>query len=288
MLTKASPAGATLVRGDGEEIVLEPPSGWRMVDWRELWRYRDLFYFMVWRDLKARYAQSILGIGWAVIQPVFSMLVFTVIFGNLAEISSDGAPYALFSFAALVPWTYFSSTLSAASGSLPGAAGLLTKLYFPRLILPLTPVLSKLVDFMVSFSLLLVMLLIYRVPWSPKLLLLPLPVLLMMLTAAGLGMWLTALAVQYRDIRYAMGFVVQLLMYAAPVVYPTSLIPEKYQLLYAVNPMVGVIETFRAAVLGTRAIPWDFLAVGSMAAWIVALAGTFYFRRMESRFADVV
>ena len=268
--------------------IIEAPSGWQLIDWRELWRYRDLFYFLVWRDIKTRYAQSILGVGWAVIQPLFTMIVFTIVFGNLAQISSDGVPYAIFSYTALVPWTYFSSALSAATSSLINASGMISKVYFPRLVIPLAPVLGKLVDFAIAMLILFALMLwfgFFPTIWT---LTLPLLILLMMLTAAGLGMWLTALAVQYRDINYAMGFVIQLLMYAAPVVYPARNVPAQYRLLYGLNPMVGVIEGFRSALLGTNPMPWDFLLVGTLTALVIAISGALYFRRMERVFADVV
>lgn len=267
--------------------VIKPTSGWRLVDWRELVRYRDLFLFLVWRDIKVRYAQSALGVGWAVIQPLFSMIVFTIIFGNLANISSDGVPYAIFSFTALVPWTYFSGALTDGTGSLIKGANMISKIYFPRLVLPMAAVLSKLVDFTIGMFVLAVLMIAFGVAPTLGVLALPLLIALMMLTAAGLGMWLSALAIQYRDVNYAMTFVVQLLMYAAPVVYPTSLIPEQYQLFYAINPMVGVIEGFRAALLGTRAMPWHFLAVGACSALALALSGALYFRNREKLFADV-
>jgi lipopolysaccharide transport system permease protein len=268
-------------------IIIEPRTGWQLVDWKELRDYRDLFLFLVWRGIKVRYAQSSLGVGWAVIQPVFSMLIFTVIFGRLAGVESDGAPYAVFSFVALVPWTYFANALTDATQSLVTNANMLTKVYFPRLILPLSAVLAKLVDFAIAMVLLAMLMLWYRQVPNAGLLMLPLLVGLMVLTAAGLGMWLTALAVQYRDVNYAINFIVQILMYAAPVVYPASLIPERWQYLYALNPMVGVIEGFRAALLGTRPMPWDFLALGTVTAMAVALTGMLYFRRREQVFADV-
>ncbi|MBN1668067.1 MAG: ABC transporter permease [Anaerolineales bacterium] len=268
--------------------VIEPPRGWQLVDWRELWQYRDLFRFLVWRDVKTRYAQSILGVGWAVIQPVFSMIVFTIVFGRLARVNSDGVPYAIFNYTAMVPWTYFSSSLSAATGSLISSSSMLTKVYFPRLVIPFAPVLAKLVDFGIAFLILIGMMVFYRMVPNWNALALPLLVLLMMLTASGMGMWLTALSVQYRDINYAMSFVIQLLMYAAPVVYPTSNVPEQFRIFYALNPMVGVIEGFRAALLGTIPMPWDWIGVGTGVAIVIMLSGIFYFRRMERIFADVV
>jgi len=269
------------------QTVIRPQKGWRLIDLKELREYKDLFYFLVWRDIKVRYAQSILGVGWAVIQPVFTMIVFTIVFGKLAKISSDGVPYAIFSFTALVPWTYFSTALTGASGSLIAGSGMLTKVYFPRIIIPMTPVLGKLVDFGIALLLLFGMMVWFKTMPTIWVLTLPLLILLMILTAAGLGMWLTALSIQYRDIKYGMSFAVRLLMYAAPVVYPASLIPDKYRLFYGLNPMAGVIEGFRSALLGTRPMPWDLIVVGSVTAIVIAISGAFYFRRMERIFADV-
>ena len=267
--------------------IIEPRSGWRLIDWRELRDYRDLFLFLTWRNIKVLYAQSAIGIGWAVIQPLFSMILFTLVFGKLAKISSDGVPYAVFSFTALVPWTYFSNSLTQGVNSLVQNANMISKVYFPRLILPMSAVAAKLLDFSIAMLVLAALMVWYRMVPTLGILALPLLILLMILTAAGLGAWLTALAIQYRDVKHAMTFVVQLLMYAAPVVYPTSLIPERYQLLYAINPMVGVIEGFRAALLGTRPMPWDFIAVGAASALVIALTGALYFRRKERIFADV-
>lgn len=267
--------------------VIEPKSGWRTVDLAELWEYRDLFYFLVWRDIKVRYAQSALGIGWAVIQPVFFMIVFTIVFGNLAKVSSDGVPYAIFSYTALVPWTYFSNSLSESTSSLVMNANMLRKIYFPRLVLPLAAVAGKLIDFGIALLLLIGLMAWFRTAPTVWVLVLPALALLMVVSAAGMGIWLTAMAVQYRDVRYAMTFGVQLLMYAAPVVYPTSLIPDQYRLLYAINPMAGVIEGFRSAALATNPMPWDMLAVGTGTAVVMFASGVFYFRRMERTFADV-
>ena len=267
--------------------VIERKPGWRLIDWKELWQYRDLFLFLIWRGIKVRYAQSAIGIGWAIIQPVFSMLVFTVVFGKLARIDSEGVPYAIFSFAALVPWTYFSNALTDGTASLVTSANMISKVYFPRAVLPLSAVVAKLLDFSIAMVLLFGLMAWFRTVPNLGILMLPLLILLMILTAAGLGMWLTALAIQYRDVKHAMTFVVQLLMYAAPVVYPTSLIPQRYQLLYAINPMVAVIEGFRSALLGTRPMPWDFIAVGTASALVVAFSGALYFRQKERLFADV-
>ena len=272
---------------DLPEVVIEAESGWMPIDWRELREYRDLFRFLTLRSIKVRYAQSSLGIGWAVIQPLVSMVLFTVIFGRMVGVRSDGAPYALFSFAALVPWTYFSNSLSEATSSLIKNANMLSKIYFPRLILPLSAVASKLVDFAIAMLMLAALMAYFGVLPGPGVVVLPALVLLMVLASAGLGMWLTATAVQYRDVSYAMSFIVQVLMYVSPVVYPASLVPDRFRPLYALNPMVGVIEGFRSALLGTNPMPWGLIAVGTLSALALALTGTLYFRRMERYFADV-
>lgn len=268
-------------------LVIEASRGWQMINWRELLHYRDLFYFLVWRDIKVRYSQSVLGIGWAVIQPLFSMLVFTIVFGRLAKVSSDGAPYALFSFAAMVPWSYFANALGDSSGSLASGQSMLSKVYFPRLILPMVGVVSKLVDFVIALGVLAVLMAWYRTVPTVNVVFLPVLAVIMAVTATGAGMWLSALSVQYRDIRYGMGFGVQLLMYAAPVVYPASLIPVEWQLAYALNPMVGVIEGFRSALLNTNPMPWTWIGVGALGAAALLLSGCLYFRRMERTFADL-
>ena len=221
------------------------------------------------------------------IQPLFSMIIFTIIFGNIAKISSDGVPYAIFSFTALVPWTYFTSALMDSSGSLINSTQLLTKVYFPRLVIPIAPVISKLVDFFLALIILFFLMIYFGFYPKMKLFILPILILLMMLSASGMGMWLTALAIQYRDIKYSMGFLVQLLMYLAPVVYPASAIPNEYRILYGCFPMNGVIEGFRSILLETNPIPWDLIIPGFIIASVLFLSGLFYFIRMEKRFADV-
>ncbi|MCB0019405.1 MAG: ABC transporter permease [Anaerolineales bacterium] len=277
--------------GMPHQLTIEPPKGWQLINWRELVAYRDLFYFLVQRDVKVLYKQTVLGFAWAVIRPVFSMVIFTIIFGNLANVSSDGVPYAVFNYVALVPWLYFSGSMNDAAMSLVGNTGMLTKVYFPRLVFPMTGVIAKLVDFAIASVITGALMLWYRVAPTWSIVYLPLLVLLMMLTAAGIGMWLAALAVQFRDIKHAMPFVTQVMMYAAPVVWPVSLIEERYgpiaRLFYGLYPMAGVIEGFRAALLGTQPMPWDLIGMGSVAAIIVFVAGLFYFKRMEYLFADV-
>lgn len=253
----------------------------------EFLQYRDLFIFWVWRNIKVRYAQSALGIGWAVIQPVFSMLVFTVVFGKLAKIDSDGVPYALFSFAALVPWTFFSNSVTEGTGSLIQNANMISKIYFPRLILPVAAVISKLVDFVIALLLLFVFMAWFRVVPSISALALPVLIVILMVTASGISVWLTAMAIQYRDIKYGINFVVQLLMYAAPVVYPATMIPDRYVYFYAINPMVGVIEGFRASLLSTRPMPWDLILIGAVSSTVILILSVVYFRAKERIFADV-
>ena len=269
------------------QTIIEPKSGWQLINWRELREYKDLFYFLVWRDIKVLYKQTVLGFAWAIIRPVFSMIVFSVIFGRLAQVPSDGVPYPIFSFAALVPWTYFSTAMSASTQSLVVNARMLTKIYFPRLIIPMTPVLAKLVDFGIAFLILLAMLGWFRIAPTRSVLFLPFLILLMILTASGIGMWLSAMAIQYRDVRHASQFISQLLMYAAPVVWPASLIPEQYRVLYGLYPMAGVIEGFRSALLGTTPMPWDLIVPGTFSAIVIAVTGILYFRRLERIFADV-
>ena len=272
---------------ESKEIIIEHRRGLKFVDWKELVEYRDLFFFMVWRDIKVRYAQSVLGVGWALIQPLFSMLVFTVIFGRLAKVDSNGVPYAIFSFTALVPWTYFANAVTEGSASLVANAHMLSKVYFPRVVLPLASVVARGVDFLVALAFLAVLMVWFGVHPTWNALALPLLIAILLLAATGLGLWLTALAIQYRDIKYAMNFIVQLLMYAAPVVYPTTLVPERLQLWYAVNPMVGVIEGFRAALLGTIPMPWQWIGIGAVSAVILSATGLVYFRSRERIFADV-
>lgn len=269
------------------QTIIEPKPGWRLIDWKELRAYKDLFYFLVWRDIKVLYKQTILGFAWAVIRPVFSMIVFSIIFGRLAQVGSDGVPYPIFSYVALVPWTYFSTALTSSTQSLVNSSNMLTKVYFPRLVIPMTPVLAKLVDFGIAFVILLLMMVWYAIPPTWNVVFLPLLVLLLILTASGIGMWLSALAIQYRDVRFAISFVAQLLMYAAPVVWPVSLIPDRFRLLYGLYPMAGVIEGFRSSLLGTNPMPWDLILMGAFSAVVIAITGALYFRRLERIFADV-
>ena len=267
--------------------VIKPSKGWQLIDLKELWRYKDLLYFLIIRGIKAKYAQSVLGVGWAIIQPLVQTLVFTVIFGNLAQMGSDGVPYVLFSFCAMVPWTYFSNILTESSNSLVQNKDMLSKVYFPRLVLPLSSVFSKLLDFGIGFIVMIGLFLYYQFLPGPAIIIFPLLMLILIMTSLGTGMILSAMAVQYRDVQYAMSFMVRILMYSVPVVYSIQIIPEKYLYFYALNPMVGVIEGMRAAFLGTREIPWDLIGIGGLVGVGLFIFGAFYFRKMEKTFADI-
>jgi len=266
--------------------IIQASSGWKMVDFKEIWRYKDLLYFLTLRGIKARYSQSILGVSWAIIQPLFSTIVFTLVFGGLAKVDSDGMPYFLFSYLALWPWNYFSGTLTESANSLIQNATMITKVYFPRMVLPLSAILSKLLDFLIAFVVVIGLLIYFRVTPGWGLVILPLLILQLLMTSLGIGMFLSALAVKYRDVKHALSFIVQLLLYAAPVVYSTNAVPEEYIPYYILNPMVGVIEGFRAAFLD-RPIPWDWIWPGSILSVIFFVFGMMYFRRMERIFADV-
>jgi len=272
-------------------LVIKPRSGWQLIDWKEIIEYRDLFYFLVKRDVLAIYKQTVLGFTWAIIRPVFSMIVFSVIFGGLAKIPSDGIPYPIFSYAALIPWTYFSAAMNASTQSLISGKGIFTKVYFPRLIMPLTPVLSKLVDFAIAFVILFGLMVWYGINPTVNIVFLPILILMMMLTASGVGMWLSAMAIQYRDIPQGVGFLSQMLMYAAPVVWPISLLKDRFgesaMLMYGIYPMVGVIEGFRSALLGHNPMPWELISIGTLTAILLFFSGAFYFKSKERIFVDV-
>lgn len=257
-----------------------------MVDFKELWRYKDLLYFLTLRGIKARYAQSILGVSWAIIQPLFTTVVFTLVFGGLAKVDSDGMPYILFSYLALWPWNYFSGTLTESANSLIQNANMITKVYFPRMVLPLSAILSKMLDFTIAFVVVIFMLIYFKQLPGWGVLFTPLLILQLLLCSLGIGMFLSALAVKYRDVKHALTFLVQLLLYAAPVVYSTSAVPAEYQKFYILNPMVGVIEGFRAAFLN-RPMPWEWIWPGTIVAVVVFVCGMMYFRKMERTFADV-
>lgn len=267
---------------------IEPSRGWVSLKLHELWDYRELLYFLIWRDIKVRYKQTVLGVAWALIQPLFTMLVFYFSFSKLAKIPSDGLPYPLFCYAALVPWSFFANGLAQSSNSLVGSANLITKVYFPRLTIPLATVLSGVIDFLLAFGLLVVLMLSYGVAPSWKIALFPLFVLLALVTSLGVGLWLSALNVEFRDVRYVVPFITQFWMLATPIAYPSSLLGEPWRTLYGLNPMTGVVEGFRWALLGTPNSPGPMLIVSSLAAVLIVIGGAFYFRRMEKTFADIV
>ena len=268
---------------------IAPSKGWVPLKLKDLWEYRELLYFLIWRDIKVRYKQTALGATWAIIQPFFTMVVFSIFFGHLAKVPSDGIPYPLFSFAALVPWTFFANGLSQSSNSLVGSGTLITKVYFPRLIIPLASVFSGIVDFVLAFLVLLGMMVYYGLmPTTMNVLWLPLFLLLALTTSLGVGLWLSALNVEYRDVRYIVPFITQFWMLATPIGYPSSLLQQPWRTLYGLNPMVGVAEGFRWALLGTNTAPGPIIAVSSAAAVLILVTGAFYFRRMEKTFADLV
>lgn len=268
-------------------IVIEPTRGWRSLQLSELWAYRELLYFLIWRDVKVRYKQTQLGIAWALIPPFVTMLVFSLIFGNLAKIDSNGIPYPIFSFAGLLPWQLFSLALTNTSNSLVNNANLIRKVYFPRLAVPIANVLAGLVDFAIGFVLLIGMMLYYRIIPTAAILMLPVFILLTIVTVLGIGLWLAALNAKYRDIRYVVPFLTQIWLFATPVVYPSTLIDEPWRTIAGLNPMAGVVEGFRWALLGTQP-PTALLLISAGVAVLTLVTGLFYFRRAERSFADVV
>ena len=273
---------------DVDVVEIGPTRGWVAVRLRDLWEYRELLYFLIWRDLKVRYKQTVIGAAWAILQPFFTMLIFALFFGKLAGMPSDGVPYPLFAFAALVPWTFFAQGLTLSSNSLVANQGLISKVYFPRLVIPIATVASNVIDFVLAFAVLLGMMAFYRVAPTANVFWLPLLILLALVTALGAGLWLSALNVLYRDVQYVVPFLVQVWLFATPIVYPSALVPESWRLLYAVNPMVGVVEGFRWALLDTDTAPGPMIFVSALAALALLQGGLFFFRRMEKSFSDVV
>lgn len=273
---------------NSQVIRIAPSKGWVALQLKELWAYRELLYFLIWRDVKVRYKQTALGAAWAIIQPVFTMIVFSLFFGRLGKIPSDGIPYPIFCYAALVPWTFFSQGLSQASNSLVGSGNLIKKVYFPRLSLPISAVICGLIDFALAFIVLLGMMLYYGILPTVNVIWLPLLILLTLITSLGVSLWLSALNVQFRDVRHAIPFLTQLWLFATPIAYPSSLLSEPWRTLYSINPMAGVVEGFRWALLGTETAPGPMLIVSTLTALALLVSGTFYFRRLEKTFADVV
>lgn len=273
---------------DSETITtIEPKSGWQLINFKEILEYKDLFFFLVWKDIKVLYAQTILGFAWAILQPLTQIIIFTIVFGRVAKIDTDGIPYFLFSTVAIIPWTFMSQAMMQSSQSLVSGQRILGKVYFPRLIFPLTSVLSKMVDFGISLILILFTFFYYNIPLTWNSLLFPLFVVQMMSVAAGVGLWLSAMAIRFRDVKYAISFLTRILMYTAPIVYSASSIPAKWRLVYSLNPLVGVIEGFRACLLGTT-MPWLYIWPGFITAALLLVSGALYFRHMEKVFVDVI
>lgn len=268
--------------------IIEPPSSWVGFKVRELWQQRELLYFLTWRDILVRYKQTAIGAGWAVLQPLMTMLVFSLFFGRLAKMPSDGVPYPVFSLAGLVPWTFFANGVSQSSNSLVANANLLTKVYFPRLMLPMSSLAAGLVDLVISVLLLAGMMLSYGIVPDATALWFPFFILIACITALGVGFWMSAISVQYRDVRYVTPFLMQFWMFATPIVYPSSLLSEPWRTIYGINPMAGVVEGIRWSLLGSGTAPGPMLAVSVVAALGLLLTGTIYFRRMEAGFGDVV
>ena len=267
--------------------LIRPVSFLSWDDFKELKDYKDLFFFLVWRDIKVLYAQTILGFAWAILQPLIQIVIFTIIFGKVAKLDTEGIPYFLFATVAIIPWTYMSSAMIQSSQSLVTNQAMLGKIYFPRLIFPVTPVLAKSVDFFVSLVILVMVFLFYQVVPGSNLIYLPLFIVMMMLVPLGVGLWLSALAIRYRDVKFVMQFAIRMLMYTAPIVYSAASIPDNYRILYSLNPLVGVIEGFRASLLNLP-IHWEFIVPGMITTIVLVVSGAFYFKRMERIFVDVI
>lgn len=270
------------------QVIIKPKTGWQLIDWKELKEYKDLFYFLILRDVKALYKQTILGFSWAILKPFITMVIFQLVFSNIAKISTDGSPGPIFYYTGLVPWMYFSSSLTKSTNSLISGAGMFTKVYFPRLVLPLVPCLASLVDFAIAMTITFMLLLVYGLTPTIWILFLPVLILIMFLTAAGLGLWLSAMAIQYRDVPYGVQFLASILMWVAPVIWSTNQLPDEYRIYYGLYPMAGVIEGFRSALYGINPMPWDLIGMGSISAIFLFITGAYYFKRKERFFADVV
>lgn len=278
---------AELLPGEGHQVVIQPSRGWIAINWRDIWRYRELLYFLTWRDLKIRYRQTVLGFLWAFIQPFLKMVVFSMVFGKLAKMDSEGFPYPIFLYAGLLPWQFFSDSLSRSSESVVLSAHLITKVYFPRLVIPLASTGAALVDFGVSFTILIGLMVYYRVlPTAATLAVLPL-VPLTVLTALGVGIFLSPLNVAYRDFRHTVPFLVQIWMFLTPVIYPVRIVPQRWQWLVALNPMAGIVDAYRSAILG-KPFAWGNLTISTAVAVVVFFFSAVYFRRLERQFADIV
>lgn len=276
------------MRQEYSSLTIKPTHGWISLNLRDLWTYRELLYFLTWRDVKVRYRQTVLGVAWAVIQPLLTMVVFTIFFGRLAGVPSDGLPYPLFSFCALLPWTLFSRALSESSNSLVMNSNLISKVYFPRLVIPMSAILAGLIDFGITFVILFGMMAFYGVVPSVTILTLPIFVLFAVITALAVSLWLSALNVEYRDVRYTIPFLTQIWMFASPIAYPSSLVPGEWRFIYGLNPMAGVIEGFRWALLGKIHPNWGLLGASVVIVLLLLATGLIYFKKMERTFADVI
>jgi len=271
-----------------QPILVEPPRRWEALDLRELWRYRELLYFLAWRDVMVRYKQTVIGAAWAILQPFLTMIVFSIIFGGLLRVPTDGVPYPVFAYAALLPWNFFAAALTRSGNSLVADANLITKIYFPRLILPFSAAISLILDFAIAFVILLLLMLFYHIVPRVAVLTLPLFLLLAFITALACGLWLSAVNIKYRDVAYAVPFLTQFWLFVTPVAYPSTIIPEGWRVLYGLNPMAGVVEGFRWALLGQENLAWDLVFVSVLVVLALLISGLFYFRRMEHEFADIV
>lgn len=283
-----APSAPAVSPADQPVTIIQASSGWRTLDLRDLWLYRELIFFLAWRDVKVRYSRAVFGFLWTVMQPLVAATIFSVVFGRLAKMPSDGLPYPLFAFVGLLPWTYFAKATTNSSNSLVANGNLISKVYFPRLAIPIAGVVSGLVDLGIGFAVLLVLLPFFGIGLTPAVLVTPLLVVLAMVTALAVGIWLSALDVLYQDVRYLIPFLLQIWMFSTPVVYPASLIPEQYRAVYGLNPMAGVVEGFRWALLGAAEPPGVMLAVSASVVLVILLSGLYFFRRMERSFADVV
>ncbi|HEX5436696.1 MAG TPA: ABC transporter permease [Gemmatimonadaceae bacterium] len=270
-------------------LVIQPAGRWPTINLRELWAYRELFFFLVWRDIKVRYAQTVLGAVWAILQPVLQMLILTVIFGTFMKVPSDGIPYPIFTLSALVPWTFFSNALTTSSSSLVSNPELISKIYFPRLVIPFAPVMAALLDFVIAFVVLLVMMPFFGVtPHAEAIVIVPLLLVLIVMTAAGVGCWLSALNIQYRDVKQITPLLMKIWMYGSPIIYSLTIVPERFRSFYSLNPMAGVITGFRSVLVGDGVIPWGPVGIAAVVASVLLVTGALYFRRTERIFADVI
>lgn len=287
--SEASPdSGLAPDRSESVAVTIEAPKSWVSLQLRDLWRYRELLYFLTWRDVKVRYKQTLLGAAWAILQPLLTMLIFTLLFGRFAGIKSEGIPYPIFAYGGLLVWTFFSNSVTNSGNSLVGSANLITKVYFPRMIIPAAAVGAGLVDLLLAFGVQIALMIYYQVRVTWAITMIPVLVVLVTLLALGVGMWLSALNVKYRDIRYAIPFLIQLWMFGSPIIYPLSMLPAKWQWLLTLNPLTGIIQNFRIALFGNQGFEWKSLGTSAIITIIVLIYSAFSFRRMERHFADIV